>query len=411
MAKQKKQMARLGKLTLFYIRESWSSRTLAFLVIMILLTAFVLWGIPAMNDGERRVFDQISLSIVDDDRSLLSQILVEQLSGIAMIDAIFLDTLTRAQARLDANEILLAIVIPAGFYEQAAHGSERSPLTVLLNERMPAETAIFVRFLNNLADSIVAVQSAYYAFGEQVRPLYDVDQQYYRQMDATFIQLFLKMLGRKSYVTVTGEFQLHTVSFVISALLCLLTLLTTLMNLLQVQQDRRNNLPDRLLAAGIPWWQTLLARQLAGSVWLTAGFAPLLSGLFLYDRQLNRVLVTSAIVLLYWVGSALGQAWGQAGPVGEAKVMGAWLILFVMLLLGGCIYPLALLPVRLQPFSRLSPAYWAFTMIYDAYNGQSPSGFTWLAWAVMIVISVVLVWLSQRQHPVRQVREGRKTGL
>lgn len=404
-------MTRFSRLTYYYVRESWSSRTLAFLVIMLLLTGFVLWGIPAMNDGERRVFNPISLSIVDDDRSLISQILVEQLADIAMIDAIYLDTLTQAQARLDANEILLAIVIPAGFYDQAAHGSERSPLTVFVNERMPAETAIFVRFLNNLADSIVAVQSAYYAYGEQVRPLFDTEQSYYRQMDATFIQLFLKMLGRKSSVNITDEFQLHTVSFVISALLSLLTLLTTLMILLQVQQDRRNNLPERLLAAGVPWWQTLLARQLAGSVWLAAGFAPLLSGLFLYDRQLNRIQMTIAIVLLYWVGSALGQAWAQTGPVSEAKVMGAWFILFVMLLLGGCIYPLALLPARLQPFSRLSPAHWAFSMIYGAYNGQAPSGFTWLAWAAMIGLSVLLVWLSQRQHPARRAREGRMTGV
>ncbi|MDW7658641.1 MAG: ABC transporter permease [Bacillota bacterium] len=402
-------MTRLGKLTFFYIRESWSSRTLAFLVIMVLLTGFVLWGVPAMNDGEQRVFDRISLSIVDDDRSLISQILIEQLSDIGMIDAIFLDTLTRAQSRLAANEILLVIVIPAGFYDQTSHGSERSPLKVLINERMPAETAIFVRFLNNLADSIVAVQSAYYAFGEQVRPLYDNEQSYYRQMDATFIQLFLKMLGRKSFITITGEFQLHTVSFVISALLCLLTLLTALMNLLQVQQDRRNNLPDRLHAAGITWWQLLLARQLAGAVWLAAGFAPLLSGLFLFDRQMNRIPVIGAVVLLYWVGSALGQAWAQAGTIGEAKVMGAWLILFVMLLLGGCIYPLALLPDRLQLFSRLSPAYWAFSMIYGAYNGHSPTGISWLAWAIMIGTSVFLVWLSCLQQPLRRNRESGKT--
>ena len=404
-------MARLNKLTVFYIRESWSSRTVFFLLTMLLLTGFILWGLPLLQDGSPRVFDRISLSIVDDDQSLISTLLSEQLDDIALIDTIHLETLARAKQRLAANEILLIIVIPSGYFEQARRGLERTPLTVHVNEHMPAETAVFVRFLNNLADSVVAIQSAYYAFGEQLRPLYDDDQVYSRLMDAAFLQLFLKLLGRKSFVALTGEYQLNTTRYVISALFCLLALLTALINLFEVQRDRRNNLLDRLQAAGVYWWQPFLARQLAGAVWLAAGFAPLLAGLFFLYEQLDRLAVIAAVTLLYWVGSALAQAWAQVGSDNDSKVIGAWLVLFILLLGGGCIYPLALLPDWLQPFSRLSPAYWAFTMIYGAFGGGQLSAAVWPVWPVLIGVSALPVWLSRRLRPVRRCREGRLKGL
>jgi len=382
-----------------------------FLVTMALLTSFILLGLPLLQDDSPRVFDRISLSIVDDDQSLISALLSEQLADISLVDTIHLESLTRAQQRLAANEILLIIVIPSGYFEQARRGLERTPLTVHVNERMPAETAIFVRFLNNLADSVVAVQSAYYAFGEQLRPLYDDDQVYGRLMDATFLQLFLKLLGRKSFVSLTGEYQLKTTRYIISALLCLLALLTALINLFEVQRDRHNNLLDRLQAAGISWWQPFLARQLAGAVWLTAGLAPLLAGLFFLYEQLDQFAVIAAVTLLYWVGSALVQAWALVGPDNDSKVIGAWLVLFVLLLGGGCIYPLALLPDWLQPLSRLSPAYWAFSMIYGAFDGGQPAVAVWAVWAVLIGVSALPVWLSRRFRPVRRFREGRLKSL
>ncbi|MBP8989585.1 MAG: hypothetical protein KBG64_05140, partial [Clostridia bacterium] len=96
---------------------------------------------------------------------------------------------------------------------------------------------------------------------------------------------------------------------------------------------------------------------------------------------------------LYFIGSAWFQAWGQFGSTGEEKVMGAWLILFLMLLLGGSIYPKALLPSYIRVLMPISPVYFAFQLLYQAAAGAEPDLNIGLG-LIHLLVSIALVRLS-----------------
>ncbi|HBP37803.1 MAG TPA: hypothetical protein DD640_03520 [Clostridiales bacterium] len=388
----------LFKLLRLYVQESWNSRSLGYLALMFLLTAFLLGSLPeAGNGGQSEFFQPVSVSVVDEDQSLISFTLVDQFADISLIDQIYLDDLDTARRRLDGNEILLILVIPAGFYEQTVQGQERSGLSVYLNENMPSEATVFVRLLKNISGSVEVVQASLYAFQDALRPLAADTHDLSDKANAAGVDLVFKLIGRKSIVRVNEETKLSTSRYVVSALACLLAMLTALLVLLQVQQERRSGLHERLLLAGVPWWQLMLAKQLIGLIWLAAGFAPLLAVLFRYYPDARRWPVILAIILLYWTASAFCLILGYLGRTSETLLMGAWLGILALLLLGGCIYPLQLLPGWLQPVSALSPARWSFALIYADLSGQGTSLPAALALAGMVLLLSAGSWLACRR--------------
>jgi len=258
----------LFKLILFYAREAWSGRTLAFFGLMLGLSAFLLWGMPSLAPDASKMFPPVSFSIVDLDDSFISRTLIEQISQMTLVEMVYIEPLEAAQQRLSANETLLILVFPENFYEISMRNEQRPPIIVYLNDRKPVETALFVRFLDNMASSIEGVQASFFSFAETMLPLFDDNEAYIKTLDGAFAHIAFQMLGRRSVVTVDDSGKLNTVHHVISALICLLAMQTSLLLLTQVQQDRRSGVHERLMLAGVGWWQPLLARQLTGLAWL-----------------------------------------------------------------------------------------------------------------------------------------------
>lgn len=395
MAAWPHQIVKVFKLAYYEVKESWGIGPAAFLLTAVFLSGIMAWSLSlTKQDGFKAAYQPVSLSIVDSDQSMISQILVRELSDIEFIDQVYLESLDKAQERLAANEILLILVIPAGFYDQAVRGQEKSPLTIYLNDRMPSETAVMVRLFNNIADGIVSVQAAYFAFCDHLRPLYANNEKTYIQiLDAAFLRVFFQMMARKSCVVVNDSGSFQTIPFVISGLLCLLSLLTSLLCLLEVQRDRKFFIQDRLKACGVNWLTLYLSRQMAGLFWLAAGFTPILIVLHFLFSEMNWTWICLSVFMLYFIGSAWFQAWGQFGSTGEEKVMGAWLILFLMLLLGGSIYPKALLPSYIRVLMPISPVYFAFQLLYQAAAGAGPDLNIGLG-LIHLLVSIALVRLS-----------------
>lgn len=394
-------MRKTGHLTLYHLRENWGLRALVFLLI-IPLTIFFLRGLPLLNEEDLQVFTQFSISLVEEDQSMLSQLIKDQLSEIEILEQVHLDTRQEAGERLAADEILLIVIIPTGFLEQTMAALPREALEVVLNPNMPTETAMFVQFINDLARSITSIQAAYFAYTDLAKDLYEESDIYYKMLEATFLRLFLKALGRHAAVEQGQVLHFKKEVFVLSSLLCILTLLLALLNFLIVQQEKKSNILERQLAAGISWWEQLLARQLASTIWLLAGMAPVLGLIARLFPQFQPAQAVLAICLLYWTASALAQAYSLFGTASESKIIGAWLLAFFFLLLGGLIYPLQLLPEWLIPFSRLSPAYWAGSLIEQSLGGPLAASGQLPAWVFILSLSTFFVYLVSRHN------EGRK---
>lgn len=390
----------LFKLVVFYAREAWSGRTLAFFGLMICLSAFLLWGMPSLAPDASKMFPPVSFSIVDLDDSFISRTLIEQISKMSLVETVYVEPLEEAQQRLSANETLLILIFPDDFYEISMRSEQRPAIKVFLNNRKPVETALFVRFLDNMASSIEGVQASFFSYAENMLPLFSDNEAYVKRLDGAFAHIAFQMLGRQSVVAIDDSAKLNTVHHVISALVCLLTMQTSLLLLTQVHQDRSSGVHERLLLAGASWWQPLLARQLTGIIWLAAGFAPLLAGLFHAYPDARRLPLILSVLLLYWIVGLLCQSLGYLGQPGDTVLLGAWLGILALLLLGGCIYPAPLLPPFIQQSGRWTPAYWAFQTTYRALGGQPAVQGTWLAGGLMTGAASLLAALSWHRSGV-----------
>ena len=125
---------------------------------------------PGLASSSDRVAFDMSLSIVDPDNSLVSKALAQILGGMNGMGQVYRESMEKAQTRLNNNEILMIIQIPEGFFEASQAMQKRPPITLWLNPRMPAETAVFVRALRSVAGSLEGIQASYMAFVQGILP-------------------------------------------------------------------------------------------------------------------------------------------------------------------------------------------------------------------------------------------------
>ena len=389
---------RLFKLVLFHARIGLGVRSLIFLVVMLLLSGFIFWSMPYLGTDGSAIFAPVTLSMVDQDDSLLSRKLIEQLGRMSLVEQVFTEPLADGLARLERNEALLVLVIPEDFYEISMRNEIRPPITVHLNPRQPVEAALFVRMLDNLAASIEGMQASYFAFASQMRPLYDDTGAFIRQMDQAASHVAFQVLGRRSVVEIDESGKFNTVYHVISNLVCLLALQTCLLLVTQIQHERTTGIRDRLILAGAGPWQLLAARQLVGLFWLAAGCLPLLSGLYRAFPAADHLTITVTVLALYWIFALVCQAVANWARPGDGVILGVWLTILAMLLAGGSIYPAPLLPEILREAGKITPAYWAARTLYRALEGQAVQPQAVWAAAAMAVPATLAAYASYRSR-------------
>ena len=122
---------------------------------------------------------------------------------------------------------------------------------------MPAETAIFIRALRSLTDSIMGMQAAYMSFGQAVRPLFSDIDAYNKQLGATFSQVAVWALTRRAAVTQNETARMSTPFHVVSSIMCLLCMQIGLL-LTQAWEERGSGILVRLAlsrrAGGLLRW-------------------------------------------------------------------------------------------------------------------------------------------------------------
>lgn len=388
----------------FHLRETLTMRTLVFFAAVLLVTVFLFSAMPDLVSSGDRISYNLSLSIVDPDFSLISEALAVLMGNMNGMGQVYREDLETAQARLKNNEILMIIQMPEGFYETSLTLQKRPPVTLWLNPRMPAETAIFVRALRSFTDSIAGIQAAYVSFAEVVRPLYQDIDAFNKELTDTFSQLAIWALARRGVLTTDETARMSTPYHVIASLICLLCMQTGLLLMTQAQDERKSGVIYRMALSRAPWWASPLARQLAGLLWVGVSFAPLIVGLKIYYPQARLELILPAVFCLYWVTASLCQAAGYLSGGGMLALPGVWMGILVLLLLGGCIYPQTLLPAVLKPLMPLSPAYFAYGTVYAGLQGAAAPGGALPAFFVMAVFSALLLrvaWIQglHKSHP------------
>lgn len=389
----------LGKLLILYWRESCSWRTAVFLLIMVLITFASFTGINQPAEQNLTVFTPVRISVVDEDRSLVSYAIVSQFAALPSVENVYTESLTEARARLDQNEVLLILVIPSDFYRDVVTRTDPARITVYLNDRMPAESAYFMRMLDNSAGSISAIQAALAVFQREAEPLLPDKKAFSRQSEAAALSMAFRLLDRESLIQIQPGNRLNTAWFIITALSCLFSVLPALLVLLMAQQERETGRHERLLIANVSWLHLHLAKILVGLLWLTASILPMLVILKRMLPQISLPVVLLAILLLYLIAALFCLTLAYRSRHTEALMLTAWLSLMAALLLGGSIYPDLLLPPLVSQAGMASPVHWTFRLIYEAIGGHVS-----LAMPLAVLSAELLLILAASRWSLRSAR-------
>lgn len=381
----------------FHLRETFTTRTLVLFAGILLATAFLFLAMPYLAASGDRISYELSLSVVDPDQSLISEALASLMGNMNNMGEVYRDDIDTARARLDNNEILMIIQLPPGFYDISLGLGDRPPVTLWLNPRMPAETAIFVRALRSFSDSIAGIQAAYVSFSELIRPLYNDINDYNRELTDTFSRLAVWALTRRAVVSTDETARMSTPLHVVSGLLCMLCMQIGLLVMAQAAEERNNGVMVRMAMSQAPWWASPLARQVTGLLWAGVALAPMVAGLKIYYPQARLEFILFAILCLFWVTAAVCQGVGYLSGGSFLALPGMWMAILVLLLLGGCIYPQTLLPGKLYPLMTLSPAHFAYGAIYAGLQGEKPPNGTHAIFAAMAFVSALFLYIAWRR--------------
>ena len=389
----------LRRLLVYYWRESCNIKTAIFLLVVVLLTLFGRSLVWHNDEGEAKLFQPLSISIVDLDESVISYVIRTQMSELETIENVYLDDMDTAQKRLAANEVLM-VIEPEGFYEQAVSQDHRDSIKIWLNQQMPAEANLLARMLNHAADSISSIQATLHAYQEELRFVIEDDQQFQKYSEAATLDVAFKLIQRSSMLVIEQEARMRQVWFVAATLLSLFAMLPALLVLMLVQQEISSGQHARLLAANVPWWKLHLAKTIIGLIWLLAGLIPMALVSRDFIPQLKLWLVLAALVPLYLTTSFISIALAYRSHRTESVMLTAWMLLLAFLLFGGAIYPRQLLPEWMVTLQPVSPAYWSFSIIYDALYERALSVRTYILPLIITAFSAALSWLSWRRSRI-----------
>lgn len=172
---------------------------------------------------------------------------------------------------------------------------------------------------------------------------------------------------------------------------------TTSMLAVTITFERKSKSFDRLLLAPISITTMVLAKT-AGSMLfgIFNAFVPIIFSVFFVDLNgINWAVVLAAIFFIAITSTFLGLVIAtSAKEVFEAQTYSNF-FRFPMLFLCGLFFPIAKLPIFLQPISRLLPLTYGVDMLNNAFARNAASSI-WLDIAVLIGFSFLLFYISIR---------------
>lgn len=340
----------------------------------------------------------VSASIVDEDRSLLGKLLISYLEDVRYVSAIHDDSFDTAMRRIEDNEIVVALRLPPQLFELARTGSEVEPVELWLNPRMPAESgqiAVLVRqyatAFNHLYGNIFGYQKLYVELGGDYNDSW-------RKATNHSMNVLIMYLDRDRYVSEGDLLSFNILNHVLTGVLIIFSLLPAMGVLAGTIRISGTAYEDRLLlslGSGIPG----LTRLLIGAVWWAILIVPPL--IALSGSEVIRSILPIGFVLLasYFSTALLMLALGRVKAPGMTVLQAGWLVLFLLIVMGGILYPTSLFPDWLNKIAHYTPVYPAMRSIYRSLYQQGLMPFkTVLMTAWPIIPASVLAFVFGRRR-------------
>lgn len=371
-----------------HIRMEFKSRYTLFWMILMPVVFIAMFGSLFRDEGPRK----LELAVVDSDQSFLSQEFVEILRG----EELAVRHYTAAEADT-SNLGRRVLMIPTGFSDSLANGDHVGlPLKTRRQQMDPSDFAVQVhiykavaRMLTNLAviDSAGSADTLAVESEEFQARLRGAGEH------PDLIQTDVQTAGRGKTVPTgfAGSAQ--------SMLVLFLLMNTAITGAVVLTQERQGRVLSRL--ATLPVSRTgLLAGRILGLLGLAViqGLIILAFGRFMFGVSwgTNPIALIALIICLGLAAAALGIFLGAILRTPEQASSIAWIIPLFLGAIGGCWWPLEIMPQWMQTVGHISPAAWAMDGMHGLISFGKGGSAVIVPGIVLVGYAVVLTLIGAR---------------
>lgn len=307
----------------------------------------------------------IEASIVDEDQSILGDMIALYFEDIRLIKAIHRDTLPQAMERLQAGDILVVVHLPAGFMSESVTGTPKQPVELWFNPKMQPEAFQVGVLIDQHAVAFDYLYSSIFGFQKLYVDLGGDEDLSWEKATSHTLNVVTAYLDRNRFTTDTDLFKVNILVHTLAGLLIVLSILPAMGVLAATTRIRGTSYEDRMLIA-CGYGPLMTARLLAGLVWWTLLVVPLLFVLYTGGIAVSVFKMALLLLSLYLFTAFVMLALGRIKAPGISLFQAGWLILIFLLVMGGVLYPVSLFPVWLIQSARYTPAYPVMQTVYQA---------------------------------------------
>lgn len=366
------------------LRRVVRDRTFLFFMVLLPVLIILLIGITISSNEEIRV------GVVNEEPAALSSQLVRDLDRDATLSTESLKSRADAVAALRRGQISTAVVIPAGF-DSGLRSGQDVELPVLTPTSAESSQAALAAISAVVGQHAATVQAARFATAQGQRGFTENLAAAARLQTAEpAVPLRTEVVDSASNYLPLGF------SYSAPTMLVLFVFINALAGGAAMIQTRQYGILSRALAAPTRPRQLVLGEALC-YLSLTVGQAVLIVaiGALLFGVSWGNPLAAAALVLVWaMVGTGAGMLSGtlfrtpeQAGAIGPA-------IGIAFGMLGGCMWPLEIVPEGVRALGHLTPHAWAVDAWVELLSrgGRLPDIAGYLG--ILAVYALVLVTLA-----------------
>ena len=384
--------------------KDWKAVLLLLIMPFIFICLFLYALLPVF--GRTSFMEPFDIALVDNENSAQTRVLISQLKDMGVFKEIIKVDESSALELIRKNEVAGAIIIPAEFSNNVAHGKNK-PATVIGNKQRPLQSFVTKSIVESASNLVSAGQSAIYS-------IYSYNQKAGIKGDAlntlyheSTMKVFMEALARKDIfkdVTTEEAYNVTPAEYVTSCLIAVFLMFAGMPGVKMLVAERNSGIAARLASSGVKPWQSILSKFIVS--------------MFLCLIQFLIVIGLSSIILKNYWGAPIGNilllftgiifsisAWSVlvssvSSTTASADVIGNLGIL-LMAVLGGSIYPISSMPEPVGRISFLAINKWAIDGFMILFSGNNSIGVTsqFLALAaigsVMLLISMIILKLRK----------------
>ena len=372
------------------LRLTSKERSAIFWMLVMPIAFIGLFG--SMFREEGRGLRRVGLAIVDEDGSFLSRSFVEDLRK----ENLALRVLTPA-ARDTAQGVTRTLIVPRGFSDSLASG-QRVALKIELQKGrtreydLPAQISIqkaIIRMLATLAEIDTAGSAETGSVASE-----------------SFQSRFQRLSERpdliRTEVRTAGKGRVVPAGFGASApamLVMFLLMNTVIYGAVILTYEKQNRCLARLVSAPVSRFD-ILAGKILGRLLqaFVQSLILLAAGRYLFGVHWGPSPVALVLLLLCLglCAAALGILLGSVLRTAEQASTLSWIVPLFLSAIGGCWWPLEIVPPWMQVFGHISPAAWAMDGLHGLISfGKGPEAI-WIPCLVLLGYATVLTGIGAR---------------